>query len=145
MKDKSFREYSKAELLSLTPGRYLKDGFLDDKGMPNPSLQTGYATAAATQLLAAGLSPQEFSFTYEALRQSLALQEGPAPKQARAALDEALETVRGMIRQTNNPGLTKWIIECVAAVTKMADIDALLLHCLAVLRQYSIIAASRPQ
>ncbi len=145
MKDESIRDYTQTELLNLTPARYLKDGFVGDDGKPVPGLQTGYATAAATQLLAAELSPQEFSFTYEALRQSLALHEGAAPARIRAALDEALETVRGMIRQPNNPGLTKWINECVAEVKTPADIDALLLHCLAVLRQYSVIVASRSQ
>lgn len=143
MKDGSMREYSRAESLALTPARYLKDGFVDGKGKPNPGLQTGYATAAATQLLAAELSPQELAFTYEALKQTLAMQEGAAPKRIRAALDEALETVRGMIRQANNPGFTKWINECAALVKKPADIDALLIHCLAVLRQYTAIVASR--
>jgi hypothetical protein len=143
MTDPSLRDYSRAELLALTPARYLKDGFVDGKGKPKPGLQTGYATAAATQLLAAELSPQEFAFTQEALRQSLAMQEGAAPQRIRAAVEEALETVRGMIRQPNNPGLTKWINECAAAVKQPADIEAFLLHCLAILRQYSVMVASR--
>jgi hypothetical protein len=144
MTDKSMREYSRDELLALTPARYLSDGFVDDRGKPRPELQTAYATAAATQLLAAGLSPQEFAFTYEALRQALPLHDGPAPKRIRAVVDEALETVRGMIRQPNNPGLAKWINECAAQVKGPSDIDAFLAHVLAVLRLYSVMVAFPP-
>src|SRR5207244_10125624 len=109
------KEYTRDELLALTPARYLADGFVDG-GKPRPELQSTYATAAAQQLLAADRSPQEFAFTYEALKQSLPLHDGPAPQRIRATLDEALETVRGMIRQPNNPGLTKWLNECAALV-----------------------------
>ena len=144
MTDESMREYSRDKLLALTPARYLSGGFVDRTGKPRPELQTGYATAAATQLLAAELSPQELAFTYEALRQSLAVQDGAAPKRIRAAVEEALETVRGMIRQPNNKGLTKWINECAALVKGPPDIDAFLVHFLAVLRQYSVLVASRP-
>jgi hypothetical protein len=143
MSDKSMREYSRTELLELTPAKYLADGFVDAAGKPRAELQTSFATAASTQLLDAELSPQELAFTYEALRQSLAVQEGPAPKRIQAALEEGLETVRGMIRQPNNPGLVKWLNECVAAVKAPADIDALLAHMLAVLRQYTAIVAAR--
>ena len=143
MTDETMRDYSRTELLALTPARYLKDGFFDGKGKPKPGLQGIYATAAATQLLAAELAPQELGFTCEALKQTLALQSGPAPQRIRAALEEALETVRGMIRQPNNPGLKKWINECAALVKTPADIEAFLLHCLAVLRQYNVIVASQ--
>ena len=144
MTDKTMRAYSRDELLALTPKRYLKDGFVDGKGKPRSELQTGYATAAATQLLAGELSPQELAFTYEALRQTLPLQEGPVPKRIRGAVEEALEVVRGMIRQPNNPGLTKWINESAAMVKGTADLDAFLTHLLAVLRQYSVLVASQP-
>src|SRR6185369_11807580 len=109
MNTNDIRDYTRAELLALTPGKYLANGFVDKKGKPVPELQNTYATAASTQLLAGDLSPQELAFTYEALKQTLSLHEGAPDKKAKAALDEALETVRGMIKQPNNPGLTKWI------------------------------------
>jgi hypothetical protein len=143
MTDTSMREYSRQELLALTPSRYLADGFVDKNGKPRPELQTGYATAAATQLGAADLSPQELQFTYEALRQSLALQEGSPQEQVQAAMEEALETVRGMIQQPNNPGLTQWLKECAAMVKTQADLDAFLAHILAVLRLYTVLVAAR--
>lgn len=144
MNDKTLRDYTRDQLLALTPARYLEDGFTDRSGKPRPELQTGYATAASLQLLAAQLSPQELGFTYEALRQTLPLHSGPAPQLIRAATQEALETVRGLIRQPNNPGLEKWLNECAASVKQPADLEAFLLHVQAVLRQYGVIAASQP-
>ncbi len=139
------RNLTREELLELSPSIYLADGFVGPDGVPRRELLSEYATAAATQLLAAELSPQEFSFTHEALRQSLALHKGAASARMRAALDETLETVCGMIRQPNNAGLTKWLNECAAAVKTPADINALLQHCQAVLRQYSLIVTLRKQ
>ena len=144
MNDKSMREYTRAQLLELTPALYLEDGFVDRAGKPRPELQTGYATAAGIQLLVAQLSPQELAFTLEALRQCLPLHKGPVPQRVQAAIAEALDTVRGIIRQPNNPGLQKWINECATAVKQPADLEAFLLHFRAVLRQYSVIAASQP-
>ena len=46
-----------------------------------------------------------------------------------------------MTRQTNNEGLVRWLDECVAAIRRPEDIDALLLHIQAVLRLYTVIAA----
>ncbi|HMF12928.1 MAG TPA: hypothetical protein VKE94_11500 [Gemmataceae bacterium] len=143
MTTNSMREYTRDELLALTPARYLSNGFVDSGGKPRPELQTTYATAAGTQLLAAELSPQELAFTYEALRQSLPLHEGAPPQRIRATVDEALETVRGLIGQPNNPGLTKWINECAASVKGTSDIDAFMDHVLAVLRQYTVMVAFR--
>jgi hypothetical protein len=143
MNTNDIRDYTRAELLALTPGKYLANGFVDKKGKPVPELQNTYATAASTQLLAGDLSPQELAFTYEALKQTLSLHEGAPDKKAKAALDEALETVRGMIKQPNNPGLTKWINQCATFVKSPADIEAFLAHVLAVLRLYSVMVASR--
>src|SRR5260221_6951450 len=145
MKSNDIRDYSRAELLDLTPANYLANGFADGKGKPLPELQNTYATAAAMQLLAAELSPQELAFSYEALKHALPLHDRPAPEKARAALDEALETVRGMIKQPNNPGLTKWINQCATSVKSPADLEALLAHMLAVLRLYSVMVGSRRQ
>ncbi len=143
MTDTSMRAYSREELLALTPARYLADGFVEASGKPRPELQSGYATAAATQLRAADLAPQELQFTYEALRQSLALQEGSPQERIQAAVEEALETVRGMIQQPNNPGLVKWIKECAAMVKTQPDLDAFLAHILAVLKLYTVLVAAR--
>src|ERR1051326_3255035 len=145
MNNGELREYTRKELLALTPAKYLAKGFVDAKGKLRPELQNSAATAAGTQLFDGQVSRQELAFTYEALHQSLPLHQGPPPKRIAAALDEALEVVRGIIRQPNNKGLTKWIKECAASVKAPADIDAFLAHVLAVLRQYSIIVASQPQ
>jgi hypothetical protein len=137
------RDYTRAELLALTPAKYLAKGFVNAKGKPVPELQNTYATAAAMQLLAGELSPQELAFTYEALKQTLPLHDEPPAKKAKAALDEALETVRGMIKQTNNTALTKWINQCATFVKSPADLEAFSAHILAVLRLYSVMVASR--
>jgi hypothetical protein len=135
------RSYTRDELLALTPSHYLAGGYFDPSGQRRSELASDYATAAATQMLAAELPAQELSFTYEALRLALPHHEGPPRETARAALDEALAVVARMIRQTNNEGLVKWLRECVAAIQKPEDIDALLQHIQAVLRLYTLIAA----
>jgi hypothetical protein len=83
------------------------------------------------------------TFTYEALRETLPLHKGSLPQRLFAALDEALDVVRGLIRQPNNPGLKKWMHECAAHVKTAADLDAFRAHLLAVLRLYTVIAAAR--
>ena len=136
------RDYTRDELLELSASRYLSGGFVDRRGKPLAALQTTFATAAATQFLAAQLSPQELSFTYEALTQSLPLHAEAPPVRLAGATQEALEVVRAMIRQPNNPRLEQWLGECAAAVRTGADLDAFLDHFMAVLRQYTVIAAS---
>lgn len=138
------QEYTRADLLALTPERYLADGFLDGAGRPRPELRSDWATAASTQLLVgAELSPQEFAFTYEALNLALARQteDGPPLERAVAALDEALEVVGRMIRQPTNEGLEEWLEACVAHVSRAGDLDALLEHVQATMRQYAMFAA----
>jgi hypothetical protein len=144
MKKSNMREYSRKDLLALTPGKYLAKGFTDAKGKPKPELQTDYATAAATQLLAGKVSAQELAFVYEALRQTLPLHKGSPPEKIQPALEEALEIVRGMIQQPNNPALVKWIGACAAAVKRPQDINALVDHIQAALRQYTAILISMP-
>ena len=144
MKKPGMREYTKADLLALTPARYLAAGFVDGRGKPLTGLQAEFATAAATQLLVAELSPQELNYTYEALRQSLVVQGGAPPQKIHAAVQESLQTVGRMIQQPNNPGLAGWMHDCEARVKKAADIEAFLVHFLAVLRQYSVFVASLP-
>jgi hypothetical protein len=136
------KEYSRAELLALTPARYLADGFFDGEGKPRRELRAEYATAAATQFKAAELAPQELAFTNEALKQTLEMQDDRSANGFKDSLTEALATVEHMIQQPNNRGLVTWLQECAAAVKRPADIDALLAHLLAVLRQYTVIAAA---
>jgi len=135
------RSYTREDLLALTPSQYLADGYLDEAGRPRRELATDFATAAATQLLAAALPAQELAFTYEALRFVLPSHEGPPRERTRAAVDEALATTTRMTRQTNNEGLVRWLDDCVAAIRRPEDIDALLHHMQAVLRLYTVIAA----
>lgn len=137
------RDYTRAELLELSAARYLSKGFVDSDGKPLPELQTTYATATATQFLAAELSPQELAFVHEALKQTLPLHaDEPPAAQVREAVAEALDVVRAMIRQPNNARLVQWLNECVAAVKAAVDREAFLEHLMAVLRQYTVIAAA---
>jgi hypothetical protein len=135
------RSYTREELLALTPNQYLAGGYLDESGQRRGELASDYATAAATQMLAAELPAQELAFTYEALRAILPMHDGPPREHTRAAVDEALSLVTQMTHQTNNEGLVRWLDGLVAAVRGPADIDAMLQHIQAVLRLYTVIAA----
>ncbi len=133
------------ELLALTPDRYLREGYLDREGTLRPALLADYATAAATQLMAAEASPQELSLTLEGVRQLLPLQDGDAAAaRLDAALDEALEVTSSAIQQPNNEGLAEWISACADGVRTEADLEAFLEHVEAVLRQHALLAAMLP-
>jgi hypothetical protein len=136
------REYSREELLALSASRYLATGFVDQRGKAVVELQTTFATAAATQFGEAQLSPQELAFTFEALKQALPLYSDTPSGRIKSAVGEALEIVRGMIKQPNNARLVQWLSECSAAVKSEVDIVALVEHFMAVLRQYTVIVAS---
>ena len=137
------RDYTREEMLELTPARYLAEGYLDGSGHPLPALLSTYASAATTQLLDGELAPQELVFAYEALQQTLPLHSGAPAQRLDAATTEALDLVRAMIQQPNNPRLKQWMRECVSSVKTPADLDAFLGHFMAVLRQYTVIVASR--
>lgn len=132
--------YTREELLALTPARYLEAGW-DQR-----ELTGEYATAACTQLAAAGLPPQELGFTLEAIKLLLPEHDdAPTPAaQLREAVDEALLTVARAIQQPNNEGLLKWLSECTAHVRTEADVEAFLAHMTAVNRQYSVSVALTP-
>lgn len=137
--------HSREELLALTPARYLSEGFLDEAGAPRPALRDDWATAAATQLLAAELAPQELTFTVEAFHIAVPMHaDKPPPAQAMVALQDALETVRRMIRQPNNQGLVTWARDCALQVRRPGDVAAMEEHMRAVQRLYGLLA-SLPQ
>ena len=138
------REYTRGQLLALTPDRYLADGFNDAAGRLKPELLTDYALAAATQFLRAELSPQELAYTVAALQQILPMHDGPPPARIEAALEETLSTVSGMIGQPNNEGLAAWCRACAAMVRQPSDIDGFMAHIQAVLRQYAALASLPP-
>jgi hypothetical protein len=138
------REMTREEMLALTPDHYLASGFLDPSGAPRQDLLTDDAVAAATQLHAAEVSPQEFAYLLETLRQILPLHAGTPRRRIAGALDEAIETVGRMIRQPNNEGLVGWALACAMMVRRAEDIDALLRHMQAVLRQYAVLATLPP-
>ncbi len=136
------RDFTRAELLALTPERYLAGGYHDAAGQIRRELRGEYATAAATQLLTAQVSAHEFSLTIEAILQVLPLHDEPAADQRlAAALEEALLVVARAIQQDNNEDLVDWLIICATAVTDRADLAAFLTHVQVVSRQYSILAA----
>ncbi len=138
------RAFTRQQYLALRPETYLADGYLAPDGTPHAALLSDYATAAATQLLAAETSPQELALTFEGIRQLLPLQEGPAPERLLAAIDEALMVVARAIQQENNPGLTEWLAACAAAVTSQADLDAFMAHAQATMRLYGVLVATQP-
>jgi len=130
-----------SELLALAPSQYLRDGFRDEAGQLRPELRGVFATAAATQLEEAALSPQEVAATLEALRRALALHQGKPRKRFSAACTEALETVAMMYGEPNNRGIVIWLDQCRAAVKTDDDIRAFVDHFRAVVRQYGVITA----
>ncbi len=138
------QEYSRADLLALTPDRYLADGYCDASGGIRPELTGQYATAAATQLLQAEASPQEVSLTAEAIRQLLPLHMASSQDRLVTAMEEALTLVARTLQQGNNEGLVNWLSGCAATVRRQADIDGFLAHLQAVERQYAVLAALQP-
>ncbi len=137
-------DYSRSDLLALTPEHYLADGYRNAAGTIRPELTGEYATAAATQLLDAEASPQEVSLTAEAIRQILPLHMASSRDRLVASLEEALALVARTLQKGNNEGLVNWLIGCAAAVGRQADLDAFLVHLQAVERQYAIVAALQP-
>jgi hypothetical protein len=134
-------DHTRDELLALTPAIYLGNGYRDASGQPRAELSGTWCVAAATQLGAAEMPAQEFVFTLEALRMLLEGQDGDASEAVHNAAVEALATVRRMIRQANNEGLVEWLGECVAAVSSLEDISALIAHMQAVARLYTVIVS----
>ena len=51
-------DYDRKTLLALTPEKYLSGGYRDEHGKPRPELRALFATAASTQLEAAGIRGQ---------------------------------------------------------------------------------------
>lgn len=133
---------SRETLLALTPDVYLRSGFRED-GRIRARLTGDYATAAAVQLEEAEVAPQELSFLFEAIKQALPLHHGDAAPRLRGALQEAYETAREIIGQTNNPGLVKWVDACAAHVVSTTDVDDFIIHLQATLRQHAVFHALR--
>ncbi len=138
------RAFTRQEWMDLRPEIYLADGYLDADGALRGDFLSDYATAAATQLMAAELSPQELAFAVEGLRQILPMHEGGPGDQLHAALDETLFVVARATQQTNNEGMVHWLSECAAAVGTAADLDGFMAHIQAVMRLYAILVVSQP-
>lgn len=138
------REYSRTELLELTPDRYLAAGYLDGAGAPRPELHSDFATASCTQLMVAEAAPQEVALTVEALGQLLPLCKGTPGARALDAADQALQTVAGAIRQNSNAGLSLWVRACAARVGSETDLAAFVAHLRAVERLYILMVACLP-
>jgi hypothetical protein len=133
--------YSREELLALKPTQYLAGGFRDATGKPRHELRGLYATAAAVQLGAHQVVPQEMRVTYEAWKQALPDHEGPPRERARAALFEAFEIARAVMTRDNDPHLVNWLMECVEQVNAEEDIPVLLEHFLAATKQAAVFLA----
>ena len=138
----AMRELGRAQLLALTPARYLAEGWLDGGRAPLPALTGDYATAAATQLLAGGLAPQELAATVTALEMVLPDNDTASPGIRLAeSLEEAIETAGRVIGQDNNEGLVEWLISCAVTVRTASDLDAFIAHLHAVLKLYAVLAS----
>lgn len=135
---------TREDLLQLKPAIYLVGGYMDSEGKPRREFLSEYATAAATQLMAWDLSPQELALTVEGVRQILPMHHGAPLERLRAALDECLLVVARAIRQENNHGLVEWLSECASVVGTNADLDAFLAHIQAVMRLYALVVMSQP-
>jgi DNA-binding transcriptional MerR regulator len=137
---------TREDLLRLTPDVYLADGYLAADGTPQRALIGEAASAAATQLRAAELAPQELGFTLEAIRQLLPLHDEPTvSERLHATLEEAAELVARTIGQPNNAGLWRWLNACAAPVGTAAELDAFLAHLDAVNRIYAMLVALEPE
>ena len=133
------------DLLRQTPEVYLADGYLAPDGMLRPTLTGEAASAAATQLLAAELSPQEFGLTVAFIDQLLPVHAEPMPpERLHATLEETAALVARTIQQPNNAGLWSWISACAAAVGTAAELDGFLAHLTAVNRLYTLLVAMPP-
>ena len=138
------RDFTRQQWLQLRPETYLADGWLDAQGRLIPDFTGDYATAAATQLMAAECSPQELALTYEGIRQLLPVHEGPPRDRLFAAFEETLLVVARAIRQPNNGGLVDWISDCAAIVETQAELEGFMRHIQAVMRLYAIMVAAMP-
>ena len=138
-------EGTRSPPLSGTPDVYLGRGYLDMAGMPWPELRGTDATAAAVQLMTAGVAPQELGFTIAAVTLLLPQNDDPvAASRLAAAVAEAVSTVGRAIQQPNNRGLLAWLNACAAKVSSDADLAACLDHLTAVDRQYAMLVALQP-
>lgn len=110
------RAFTRAEWLDLRPGIYLAEGYVGPDGALRPDFLSDYATAAATQLMADDLSPQELAFTVEGIRLVLPMHQGTPAERLAGAIDECLLVVARAIQQENNEGMVQWLSECASAV-----------------------------
>lgn len=138
------RDLTREDLLRMTPDRYLASGYMDQDGSPRAELRSEYATAASTQFLMSGLSPQELGLTIEGVRQLLPMCKGRPSDRAIAAAEQSLAVVEGMIHQPVNAGLAPWLRACAARVSTPAELDAFMGHLAAVRHQYGLIAGMQP-
>ena len=138
------REFTRQQWLELRPAIYLAEGYIGPDGALRPDFLGDYATAAANQLIAAELSPQELGLTYEGLRQLLPVHPGSPQQSLLGAFEETLLVVARAIRQENNGGLVNWLSECASVVTSQAELDGFMAHVRAVMRLYTIMAGAMP-
>jgi hypothetical protein len=139
------RAFTREEWLGLTPEVYLQGGYCGPDGAPRPEFFGDFATAAATQLTAAELSPQELALTVEGIKQILPMHDGPPRERLLATIDECLLVVARAIRQQNNGGLVEWLSECASAVGSAADLDGFMAHIQAVMRLYALLVMPQPE
>ncbi len=85
---------TRAELLTLTPQRYLAGGYRDAKGLARPELTSVWAMAAVEQLRAAGVSASAFD--------PVVATAAKAHRVAAGAPAAAADLVRGCISQVKS-------------------------------------------
>ena len=129
------------DLLRLTPAEYLRDGFRGPDGAPYRPLRGLWATAAANQLIAAGVPPQELAAYFEAIRQTIDLYAEPLPGRLYASMKEAGQIVSNMYNKDINAGLVYWALECARRVRDADDYAAFMNHGKSVIRNHATMVA----
>jgi hypothetical protein len=129
---------SRQQLLAVRPSDYLKNGFVDGAGAPQPALLGMTPFAVATQLVQGEASPQETAITLQAIREVLPDHAASPPgERLEGAVNEALPLVAGMLGISNNIVLAGWIAQCLPFVKTDQDISAFLEHFQTVLLQHN--------
>ena len=118
---------TRKDLLALKPEVYLRNGFRSPEGLAWPEVQTVWPLAAAEQLGAKGVKPEQFDQSLSRVLPALLAKE-TKPSEAQGAL---LEVV-------NTPGVPapvkKLFKTCAMSITAAADVPVAAQHLAAILR-----------
>jgi hypothetical protein len=132
---------TKDQYLSMTPDRYLAQGFRDGTNKPRPELTSIWATAGATQL--EDVPPRQLGTVVAALREVLPLHEGTPAERYHTGCEEAMEVAQGVLLAPVHPKLSQWLASFAPMLRSNSDLDDLLTHVTAVARQHAMFEGMR--